>query len=146
MEDISVHDNFLISYSVLCQKREIHLNTTFLDKEPYEYTDVIFSGVNLYHFECDNFQTIIFDIEEAEIEDIYSEYEYLFSRLKNYGWITFAYESKEDLFQKMCEKKVKAFTINSSYELVGWIWAEKMRKSKSEIEQINGREARQRRS
>ena len=42
MEDISVHDNFLISYEVLCQEREIYLHTAFLDREPHEYTDVIF--------------------------------------------------------------------------------------------------------
>ncbi len=128
MEDISVHDNFMISYSVLCQKREIHLHTTFLDKEPHEYTDIIFFGVVLYHFECDNLDTIIFDIEEAALEDVYAEYEDLFSRLKNYAWITFDYESKEDLFQKMREKNVKAFTINSSYGLAGWVWAENMSK------------------
>src|ERR1044072_6847263 len=128
MENISVHDNFLISYSVLCQQRKIHLHTAFLDKEPHEYTDVIFSGVVIYYFEGDNLDTIIFEIEEAELEDIYAEYEHLFSRLKNYAWITFAYESKEDLFQKMREKNVKAFTISSSYGLAGWIWAEHMSK------------------
>ena len=128
MENISVHDTFLISYSVLCRKRKIHLHTAFLDKEPHEYTDVIFSGVVIYHFEGDNLDTIIFDIEEAELEDIYAEYEHLFSRLKNYAWVTFTYESKEDLFQKMREKNVKAFRINSSYGLAGWIWAENMSK------------------
>ncbi len=126
--DISIHDNQLTSYSVLCQKREIHLHTTFLDSEPYEYTDVIFSGVVIYHFECDNLDTVIFDIGEAELEDIYAEYESLFSRLKNYAWITFTYESKEDLIRKVREMNVKAFTINSSYGLAGWIWAESMSK------------------
>jgi len=128
MENISVHDNFLISYSVFCRKREIYLHTAFLDIEPHEYTDVIFSGVVLYHFECDNLDTIIFDIGEAELEHAYAEYEDLFSRLKNYAWITFAYESKEDLFRKMRERNVKAFTINSSYGLAGWVWAEDMSK------------------
>ncbi len=128
MEDISVHDNFLISYSVFCRKREIYLHTAFLDKEPHEYTDVVFSGVTIYHFECDNLDTIIFDIEEAELEDIYAEYENLFSRLKNYAWVTFRYESKEELIRKMREKNVKAFTINSSHGLAGWVWAESMSK------------------
>lgn len=128
MKDISVHDNRLVSYSVLCQKREIHLYTEFLDNEPHEYTDVIFSGVVLYHFEGDNLDTIIFDVEEAALEDIYAEYEHLFSRLKNYAWVTFGYESKEELIRKMHEKNVKAYTINSSYGLAGWIWAENMSK------------------
>ena len=86
MEDISVHDNFLISYEVLCREREIHLHTAFLDREPHEYTDVIFYGVAAYHFAGDNLQTIIFSIEEVDLEEIYTEYEELFVESKNYAW------------------------------------------------------------
>ena len=68
--DISVHDNFLVSYEVLCRQREIRLHTEFRDKEPIECTDVIFRGVEAYHFDHDNFETIIFDITEVPVEDI----------------------------------------------------------------------------
>ncbi len=128
MNDISIHDNFLTSYSVLCKKREIHFHTAFLDKEPFEYTDVIFKNVTTYYFESDNLDTIIFDIEEANLAEIYEEYEATFSRLKNYCWIPFSYDSKEELIQKMSEMNIRAFKIHSSYGLSGWIWAESMEK------------------
>lgn len=122
MEDISIHDNRLLSYSVFCDLREIRFHTIFSD----ETTDVIFSGVEIYHFECDDFNTIFFDIEETNLENIYSEYEYLFSRLKNYGWLRESYESKTDLIEKMNAKNIKAYLIHSSCGLNGWIWAENM--------------------
>src|SRR5690349_19706061 len=99
--DISIHDNKITSYSVNSQKREIQIHTVYNDKEPFEYTDLTFIGVVIYHFECDNFKTILFDIDEVNLEEIYSEYEALFSRLKNYSWINIDYKNKEELIEKM---------------------------------------------
>ena len=128
--DISIHDNQLLSYSVLSLKREIHLHTLYSEKN--EYTDVIFSGVIAYHFECDNFRTIIFDIEEGDLEEIYNDNEPLFLRLKNYGWINIDYNSKEELLRKMLDNNIKAYNLHSSYGLSGWVWAENMLKQISE--------------
>ena len=127
MEEISVHDNFLISYEVLCEEREIHLHTAFLDSEPHEYTDVIFHGVAAYHFAGDNLHTIIFNVEEVDVEEIYSEYEGMFVESKNYAW-PMPYASREALLRKMNDEKVRGFIIHSSYGLGGWIWARGMRK------------------
>jgi len=128
MKDISVHDNILLSYDVLCEKQEIHLHTAFLDAEPHEYTDVIFSGVVGYHFLHDNLHTIIFDVEEVELEEIYAANEELFIRGKNHGW-PMSYESKEELVLKMRGENVKAFIISSSYGLDGWVWARDLTKT-----------------
>lgn len=119
---ISVHDNRILSYSVFSDLREIRIYTEFED----EYTDIIFSGVELYHFECDNFSNIIFDVYEIDLTESYNEYFDLFSKLKNYGWIKFTYDSKEDLISKMKEKEVKSFAIHSSSGLFGFIWAKKL--------------------
>jgi hypothetical protein len=121
--NLSIHDNQIISYTVNSHKREIHFQTVYKDKEPYEYTDVIFSGVIIYHFECDNFNSIILDIDEVSLEEVYSQYESLFFKLKNYGWLSIDFETKEELIQKMKIENIKAFRINTSYGLDGWIWA-----------------------
>ena len=120
--EISVHDNQLLSYSVFSDKREIRLHTVFKD----ELTDVVFSGIVAYHFEGDNFKTIIFDIYESELEEIYDEYENLFSRLKNYQWININYNSKAELLEKLKADNIKAYVIHSSFGLSGWIWAKDM--------------------
>ncbi len=127
MEDISIHDNQLLSYSVFCDLREIHFHTAFED----EYTDIIFAGVVIYHFEGDNFKTVLFDIAETTLEDIYAEFESLFSRLKNHSWLRESYETEHNLIEQMRAKHIKAYRIHSSYGLNGWIWAENMRKKNS---------------
>ena len=99
--EISIHDNFLLSYFVDAEKAEIHFHTAYMDVDPNEYTDVVFAGVTAYHFECDNFQTILFDIYEARVNDIYNNNEDLFARLKNYGWPNLEFESKEELLHSM---------------------------------------------
>jgi hypothetical protein len=126
--EISIHDNYLLSYFVDAEKAEIHLHTAFLDGDANEYTDVIFAGVAAYHFESDNFKTILFDIHESELSDIYEGEQNLFERLKNYGWPTLKYESKEELLTLMQKRGVKGFVIHSSYGLSGWIWAKSMTK------------------
>lgn len=127
--EISVHDNQIIAYSVNSQKNEIHFQTIYGD----ELTDVIFSGVKIYHFECDNFNSIIFDIYETSLEETYSENELIFSKLKNYSWITDNYEDKKDLIRKMEKLDIKSFVIHSSYGLSGWIWAKDMIKKQREV-------------
>ena len=44
-EEISIHDNQLLSYTVNCEENLIILRTVYRDREPYEYTVVEFSGV-----------------------------------------------------------------------------------------------------
>ena len=132
--DISVHDNRLLSYTVNCREREIILHTAFLDREPHEYTDVVFSGVAAYRFEGDNFSTIIFDVSEVELEDIYTRQREVFANAKNYGWPT-PYDSAEELLRGLRAENVKGFVINSSYGLDGWVWAREMTlKLRSEAE------------
>jgi hypothetical protein len=116
---ISVHDNRIISYTVFSDIREIRIHTEFED----EYTDIIFSGVELYHFECDNFSNIIFDVFEEDLAESYEQNSDLFSKLKNYGWIKFTYNSKEELISKMKEININAFAIHSSFGLCGFVWA-----------------------
>lgn len=120
--EISVHDNRIISYTVYSDLREIRICTEFED----EFTDVIFSDVEIYHFEGDNFRNIIFDIYEEDLTESYEQNSNLFSKLKNYGWIKFTYNSKKDLILKVKEMNLKAFVIHSSFGLNGFVWAKNL--------------------
>lgn len=124
--DISVHDNRIKSYSVFSYTREIIIHTEYKEIEPFENIDILFSDVVIYHFESDNFNNIIFDIVEEELEHTLKQYDCLFAKLKNHGWLEFQYESEQDLIIKLKQLKVKSFVIQSSNGLNGFVWAKKM--------------------
>jgi len=111
--DISVHDNFLVSYEVLCRQREIRLHTEFRDKEPIECTDVIFRGVEAYHFDHDNFETIIFDITEVPVEDILVQDKSRFDEGRRYGWPGPWNDSEVTMRARLAERGVRGFSLSS---------------------------------
>lgn len=123
---ISIHDNFVLSYTVDCEKESITFHTVFRDNEPHEYTGIIFLKVAGYHFEGDNLGTLLFDIYQASPEEIYSTHRNLFERLKNYAWPAINYSTEQDLMDKLRDKNVKGFLISSSYGMGGFVLAEEM--------------------
>ena len=126
-DKISIHDNFVLSYTVDCREKQITLRTAYLDGETDEYTEIVFSGVAAYHFERDNFSTILFDIEEASPEQVYADYRNLFERNKNYGWPEIRYDTEAELLAALKSKGVKGFLISSSYGMDGFVLAQEMR-------------------
>jgi hypothetical protein len=130
--ELSVHDNVLYGYTVVSNQDQsrsymITLYTEFQDRPPVEYTDIVFVGVVAHHFESELPNSILFDVEETDLERTYEDTRDLFERLNNYGWPC-AYTTIDDLFATLKAKQIKAFAISSSYGLDGWIWAEQMTK------------------
>jgi hypothetical protein len=72
-------------------------------------------------------RSILFDVEETDLERTYEDDQELFERLKNYGWPC-AYTTVDDLVATLKAKHIKAFAISSSYGLDRWVWAEQMTK------------------
>jgi hypothetical protein len=129
-QDISIHDNLLDSYEVFCQRREIHFHTVFRDRgEPFEFTDVIFTGVAAYDFWHDSdIGTIIFDICEIPPTQIYAEHAEQFRNGVCYGWPgewAFCSESAAAHFQ---QHKIRGFELSSSCGMSGWVLAQHMQK------------------
>src|SRR5690349_14293085 len=125
--EISVHDNLIVSYTVDCQEQRITLRTAFDSNDLHEDTDVIFSGVVGYHFEGDNFGTILFDIAQVSPEEVYSAYRDVFERRKSYAWPTIDSGTEQELMDKLRNRNVKGFLISSSYGMEGFVLAEEMR-------------------
>ncbi len=130
--ELSVHDNMLYGYTVISDQAHSHsytitLYTEFLESPPIEYTDIVFTGVVAHHFERELPNSILFDVEETDLERIYEDHQELFERLKNYGWPC-AYTTLDDLVAILKTKNIKAFAISASYGLDGWVWAEMMTK------------------
>lgn len=123
---LSVHDNLLLSYCVAADKQEIYFHTVFPGQEPPELTNVVFTGVVGYHFERDNFQTIIFGIDETEVESIYAEDRKLFEDGRKYCWPGAWNVSDEAVLTYLIENEIKGFSLSSSLGVVGWVLAKSM--------------------
>jgi hypothetical protein len=120
--EISVHDNFLVSYEVLCEQKEIRLRTEFRDRQPIEHTEILFRGVEAYYFHHDNFRTIIFDIMEIPIDDILAEDRVRFQEGRRYGWPAWN-DSEAAMRAHLSQRGVRGFSLSSSIGMCGWILA-----------------------
>jgi hypothetical protein len=127
MEEISVHDNFVKSYSVDADKREIILHTVYRGGGANESTDIVFSDVAAYRLTGDNFQTILFDVTETSLEQVLEMDRSVFAAEKNYAW-PIHYQTESDLLENMSGQGMRAFLVHSSYGMGGWVWAKSMNK------------------
>jgi hypothetical protein len=82
----SVHDNFVLGYSVNCEAKTLVVQTEYRDQgEPFERTDVRFEGVLGYLLQ-DSLGGILFDIEQVDFDEVYEAHADLFTAGANYGW------------------------------------------------------------
>jgi hypothetical protein len=123
---LSLHDNTLLSYTVDCRERRIVLRTAYLNGSAAEHTEVVFEGVLAYLFENDTFGTILFDIEEVPVGDLFREHQDQFTRLQNYGWPAVNRAGGESVLEAALRLGAKGFEITSSCGLFGWVWAREM--------------------
>lgn len=120
----SVHDNFIYAYVVNCEQRQITLHTAYRDNEPNEFTDVIFRDVVAHLFEHVLSTNILFDVEEADVASVVQANANVFTDSWHWGWPPVEY--KGDLAMLTVTLKaqhVRAYAINSSCGLSGWVLA-----------------------
>ena len=123
--EISVHDNRLVSYEVLCRQRAIHLRTEFQDGGgPFEFTEIIFTGVAAYDFWHDSVSgNIIFDIDEVSPSDIYADHGQQFRDGLRYGWPGDWAATAESAAAYFLQHLIRGFELSSSSGMSGWILA-----------------------
>ncbi len=122
---LSIHDNMLVSYEVLCEARTIILRTEYrLENEPTEFVNVTFRGVEGYRFENDAFGNIIFDIETIPLEEFLAEHgEEISESYRVAGSPGIWAESLVTGLAYLREQGTQAFVLDSSYGLSGWVLA-----------------------
>ena len=125
---LSVHDNVVLSFLVDCTKKRITLQTLYERPDNLsEYTDIIFENVLCYHFANDTMGSILFDVTEVFLETILEDYAPLFTSGKNYGWPAFVgYKDEANLWIKLTEREMKAFSISASVGICGFVLAQSM--------------------
>ena len=127
LSEVSGHDNVLISYCVDASKKQICLHTgTYPYANPEKFQDFIFTDVVAYHFECDLFSNIVYDIAEVTLESIHKGYNEYFQRLNAEGWpmVKIRYQSSEELLAHLHEQNIRAYELSATMGLRGWIWAQ----------------------
>jgi hypothetical protein len=120
----SVHDNFVYAYSVDCEGRRLTLHTAYRDREPQEFTDVVFREVVAHQFEHVLPGNILLDVEEADVADVVRENGRLLAHSWRYGWPPVEYRGNLDtLIDLLKGSSVRAYTVGSSFGLSGWVLA-----------------------
>ena len=140
---VSVHDNWLYAHSVDYEKCRIVLHTVYPHVQPPEYTDVVFDGVVVHHFEqqrIGNGQTpanVLFDVEEADPVYVLKEFRELLERVRKYGWPGQEYEGVEDLAAQLTAGRARCFRVNGVCGLDGFVFASSLqfltRSSRAEV-------------
>ena len=117
-----IHDNRIKSYFVDIENHKIIFNTEFFNKE---ITTIIFNNVIGHLFSSGTTVGIIFDIIEYSIDEYVKIDSKILKHKEDYDF-SFKYNNEKDLINKLNEKNLKYYIIESSYGLNGWILAEEM--------------------
>lgn len=125
----SLHDDFLVSYAVNCETRQIKLHVKPDTRGNSRNEDriartITFKGVEAYQFENDAFGNIIFSLDAVTVGQILATYgariEESYRMAGAPGpWAADLASATETL----TAKGVKGFILSSSYGLSGWILA-----------------------
>lgn len=122
--DISIHDNYIVEYTVNSVLKEIVLKTEFRDRPEIEKTDVLFSGVIGYHFQYDCLGSILYDIEQVDPNVLLKEnLNHIKESARMSGALANLSGSEEESKIYFRESGIKGFYINCSLGLDGWIFA-----------------------
>ncbi|HEX4414678.1 MAG TPA: hypothetical protein VH107_13680 [Lacipirellulaceae bacterium] len=125
---LSIHDNDVYAFSCDCVKRRIILHTSYDARGVRELTDIIFSDVLAHSFEHVLQRNILFDVREVASDTIIDEHRETFDESWTYGWPIANVEYRgnlEYLKTWLHEQSFRAFTIDSSLGLSGWVLAKK---------------------
>src|SRR5204863_7750807 len=113
----SVHDNWVYAQAVDHERCRIVLHTVYPHTAPEEFTDIVFEGVVVHHFEQQKVGSVsypanvLLDVEESDSSLILGQYTELLNRTKNYGWPVLNYKGIEDLVSQLESGGTKCFEI-----------------------------------
>jgi len=125
----SLHDDFLVSYEVNCEARQIKLHAKRDPRLPVvneEQTSrtIVFNGIEGYQFENDAFGNIIFSLEEVPVEQLLTKYSSQIAESYRLAGAPGSWAA--DLASAtgaLTAKGIRGFILSSSYGLSGWVLA-----------------------
>ena len=127
----SLHDDFLVSYEVNCEARQIKLRARRDPRVPGNELQrdrtIVFNGVEGYQFENDAFGNIIFSLRRIPVEQLVAERGARIA--KSFRMTGAAGSWAADLAsaaQALTAMGIQAFDLGASYGLSGWILAKEV--------------------
>jgi hypothetical protein len=139
----SVHDNWVYAQVVDHERCRIVFHTVYPHVQPPEFTDIIFEGAVVHHFEQQkvgsgpNPANVLFDVEATEGRDVLAEYGDLLARTRNHGWPVPNYEGVDDLAAQLTTAGAACFRVSGVCGLNGFVFAASMelrtRPSRAEV-------------
>ena len=131
---ISLHDNWVYAHAVDYERSRIVLHTVDPHRRPPEYTDVLFEGVVVHHFEQQKVgggpypANVLFGVGEADPSHVLREHEGLLGRTKGHGWPVPSYDTVGDLVAKLTATGAKCFRVTGAVGcgLDGFVFAATM--------------------
>jgi hypothetical protein len=124
-----VHDNWIYAQAVDHERCKVVLHTVYPHSDPPEYTDVVFTGVVVHHFEQQKVgggdcpANVLFDVEEADPHLILTQYGALLARTKDHGWPVPGYDGLEDLAEQLTAGGARCFEVHGVCGLNGFVFA-----------------------
>ena len=130
---LSVHDNWVYAQAVDHERCRVVLHTIYPHVQPPEFTEVIFEGVFVHHFEQQivgggpNPANVLFDVEETVGRDVLVEYGDLLTRTRNHGWPVLKYEGVDDLAVQLAAAGAMCFRVSGVCGIDGFVFAASVR-------------------
>jgi hypothetical protein len=124
----SLHDNFLASYEVNCETRQIKLYTKPDPRDPARREvrprTIVFNGVEGYQFENDAFGNIIFSLSAIPVEQLLADHGSRIAESHRMAGAPGPWAADlASAAQALTAMGIQAFDLSSSYGLSGWILA-----------------------
>ena len=121
----SLHDNILVSYEVNCEARQIQLRARSATGDTgNQLREIVFTGVEGYHFENDAFGNIIFSLRVVSVEQIVSTFGPQITESYRLAGAPGPWAADlASAAEMLTDTGVKGFIISSSYGLSGWVLA-----------------------
>jgi hypothetical protein len=124
----SLHDDFLVSYEVNCEVRQIRLHTRPDLRDPAKREErprtIVFNGVEGYQFENDAFGNIIFSLRRVLVEQLIAERGAQIAQSFSMAGAPGSWAADlASAAQALTTMGIQAFDLSSSFGLSGWILA-----------------------
>jgi hypothetical protein len=120
-----LHDWEVVSVLSEPLARRLTLSIAFPNaRDPRDRAMLVFEGVVAHFLEGELHQNVIHEVRELPVLDVVRGYWFLFQRNRSFGWPSFIQASDEaDLAQQLAAQGARAFTIDSSIGLGGFVLA-----------------------
>lgn len=115
-----MHDDYIVSYSVDIEKKEVQINTCNHENEKRRV--LLFSEVLTHAFNCILECNILFDVTENDVELFIKNNSVELEEMKNFCW-PINYDRVDELINYLVQNEYRYYVISSSLGMSGWVLA-----------------------